>query len=172
MSQISDRFLLNESKKRSAPASTKFSRISPISSSTALPNETIRFRFPSQSPGRYMDPSQSFISYNVTSGAVPGPMSVCGCGGFVRTSLVRCAGQHLSSIENYPFWRNLYTKQHVPEDFLKTDGAIMMGTADANNGEAVLIASTPRSYVDFLSNFAPIFQLDKMIPMGTNSPLE
>ena len=170
--KTSDRFLMVESKMRSSPASTKYSRITPVGSSSALAGETIRWRFPSQAPGRYFDPSQSFISYTVTNPVATSGMGVSGCGGFYRTSLLRCAGQHLSSIENYPLWRNLYTKQHVPIDFLKNDGAVMMGTADASKGESLLITSPARSFVDFLSNFAPLFQLDNMISLGTNSPLE
>ena len=171
MTEISDRFILNESKRRSAPASSRYSRISPIGASSALPNETIRWRFPSQSPGRYADFSQSFISFDVKSSALTTGMSVCGAPGFFRTSLVRCAGQHLSSYENYQCWRNLYTKQHVPTDFLGTDGAVMMGTSTGLIGE-ISTAGTTRSYTDFLSNYAPIFALDKYCPLGTNSPIE
>ena len=171
MSQISDRFLMVESKRRSAPASTKFSRISPIGSSTALPGEIIRFRFPTGSQGRFMDTSQSFISFTVTSSVTTTGMSCSGAGGFFRTSLVRSAGNHLTSIENYQLYRNLYTKQHCSADYLSNDGAVMCGTSTNLVGE-ITLATVPRAYVDFLSNFSSFFSTDRMIPLSTNSPIE
>jgi hypothetical protein len=167
---ISSRFLTDDKKR--GLARSYFSRIVPLTGNNATPNQNIRFSMPNNRPGTYIDGEHSFIRYKVTTACVADThLSVVGCGGFVKSAILRSSGSYLSQIDNYPTYRALHVRSSHPLDYLKGDGCIMSGSLNAINGVQIKAASS-RTFVDPLSNFGSVFASNRYIPAFSASALE
>jgi hypothetical protein len=167
---ISSRFLTDDKKR--GLARSYFSRIVPLTGNNALPNQNIRFSLPNNRAGTYIDGEHSFIRYKVkTECAAQTHLTVVGCGGFVKSAILRSSGSYLSQIDNYATYRALHVRSSHPLNYLIGDGAVMSGTKDATTGCTVK-AGSARTFVDPLSNFGSVFASNRYIPCFSASPLE
>jgi hypothetical protein len=159
--KISTRFLTSD-KNRSVGARLIMTTLNPVTGTAASANQTIRFKFPSQRRGSYMDFQNSFIKYTVKSSETVNLSSI-GCGGFIGQAHVRSGGSTLSSNTNYPVWRSAMTKLGTPTEYLKRDGAIMQGTDTTQIGQ-VLTKDVEQTFTDPLQNLGSLFQVSAYVP--------
>jgi hypothetical protein len=166
---ISDR-LLTDSKPKGAPARLKYVRLLPVSTPSAVGGGTITYRFPSNTVGNYLDSAYSFFKSDITV-SEDCTLGVSGIGSLWDRVTLRCGGQTISTNRNYSTWRNMHTKMTVSEDFLQTDGNIILGTDSMDSGASFLKDET-KTLCDFLPNLSSFFATGKYIPLYSSESME
>ena len=153
----------NNVKRRAAASRSYRVKIAPSNMTTFNPGQTIYLDMPSNLAGTYVDFTQSYLKFSVTSDQAY-LLDKCGAYGFIQRLQCITSGQQLYDLNNYNVLMSALMDTDSTPAYKSNIGNVLVGTvANVPRGEAVPAATTRTFCLPFCLH--PLAMQKKLVPL-------